>query len=138
MKSARAHELLRVHGLKVTDGRQQVLSVLMEAHEPLSIDAIASRVSGVNIVTVYRILDRLVERGIIYRTDFRDRKAFYEYQKTHHHHITCARCKRTEAVDICIGSKVREVPARTKHFSDVTGHVLEFFGVCNQCKTHHA
>lgn len=137
--STTARALLQSRTLRVTDGRLRVLATLIEAAAPLSIDAIASRVPSINLVTVYRILDRFVECGIIYRTDFRDRKAFFEYQGAHHHHhITCSACHRRESVDICIGDRTRHITSHTKHFSDVTGHVLEFFGVCHQCKKQRA
>ena len=127
--------LLKARGLKRTDARIAVLSELMRAHAPLSIDALAKRVSDVHLVTLYRMLERFVEEGIVYQTDFRNGKAWFEFQPHHHHHITCTNCGRTEDVDICIKKEAESALQSSRHFTAIKSHVLEFFGQCRTCKS---
>lgn len=131
----RAEALLKARALKRTDGRLSVLAELMAAHEPLSIDVLATRVPSVHMVTLYRMLERFVDEGIVYQTDFRNGKAWFEFQPHHHHHITCTNCGRTEDVDICIKKEEENALATSRHFASVKSHVLEFFGRCRTCKT---
>jgi len=119
--------MLKNNGLKITPGRKSVLEILMEEKEPLSIDEIKSKVSS-NITTVYRILEKFVEKGLVYQTDFRDGKSYFEFQKNHHHHVTCTSCGKKEEVDVCIDNNIK-----TKNFKRIKSHMLEFFGECKEC-----
>lgn len=122
--------LLRSCGLRVTTQRLRVLETLVAASEPLTIDELAQQVPAINIVTLYRMLDRFVREGLVYRTDFQDGKASFEYQSHHHHHVTCRSCGYREEVPVC---KVPEMPQTSNHFERIENHVLEFFGICRSC-----
>jgi Fe2+ or Zn2+ uptake regulation protein len=129
-----AVEQLRAKGLKVTDGRVAVLHGLMHAHEPMVIDQIAHMVPSLNVVTLYRMLKQFVDCGLVYQTDFRAGKAYFEYQEHHHHHIVCTSCGAQESVEQCVpDTYVQRVASNAKKFSAITTHALEFFGVCNKC-----
>ncbi len=132
---ASAEILLAERGLKRTSTRVHVLAELMRAHEPLSIDVLTKRVPDVHMVTLYRMLERFVEEGIVYQTDFRNGKAWFEFQPHHHHHITCTGCGRTEDIDICIKKEEENALRASRHFTSVKSHILEFFGRCRTCKT---
>lgn len=129
-----AVSLLRDRGYKVTDGRTRVLAELMRTHKPLAIDALSKRVPQINLVTIYRILERFVRDGIVYQADFRNGKAHFEYQPHHHHHITCTECGRMEAVRTCAEVEKHIAGIEMDHFDTIESHVLEFFGRCKQCK----
>ncbi len=131
----KAETLLRTYDLKRTDARVAVLSELIRAHAPLSIDALAKRIPHVHLVTLYRMLERFVEEGIVYQADFRNGKAWFEFQPHHHHHITCTGCGRTEDIDICIKKEEENALRSSRHFTAIKSHVLEFFGQCRTCKS---
>lgn len=126
--------LLVSHGFKVTKQRLEVLSFLIDAHEPCSIELIAHKVPSVNQVTVYRMLKQFADAGIVYQTDFRSGKAYFEFQEHHHHHVVCMSCGTQEAVDVCLPDSVtNRVLRSSKLFTQVAHHALEFFGTCKRC-----
>lgn len=131
MKESEA--ILKKSGLKVTKERVSLLELLF-CSGPVSIDHIHTKLSGVmSITTVYRILEKFVEKGIVYQTDFRDGKAYFEFQDTHHHHIVCTKCGVREDVSLCIEKEMKEVEKGSKKFSSIDSHALEFFGLCKEC-----
>lgn len=127
-------QILRDKKIKVTRERTVLLELLMSSG-PVSIDVIYPMVQeDMNKTTVYRILDRLVREGVVYQTDFRDGKAYFEFQEKHHHHIVCSGCGVREDVAMCFEKEFSKVESKSKKFSGIRGHVLEFFGVCNSCQ----
>ncbi len=135
MKDARekAQQLLKTHNLKVTKGRVAVLVALMHARTPLAIDVIVRRVGSVNPTTVYRMLERFVAEGMIYHTNFRNGKAYFEYQPHHHHHITCTSCGKMEEIAVCTQEAEHRALKGAAHFTAIESHILEFFGRCRTC-----
>ena len=122
--------LLHGAGLRYTRTRERVLKTLAESKRPLASDEIHRLLKGaVNMVTVYRVLESLVKKGLVYQTDFRSGKAFFEFQEDHHHHIVCTECGYREHVDVCVPHT-----AQPKGFAAVHNHMLEFFGVCKSCE----
>jgi Fe2+ or Zn2+ uptake regulation protein len=88
----------------------------------------------VNKTTVYRQLDFLVESEIIQELDFGEGKKRYELAKSHHHHLLCTSCDKIECIAFAedLHSQEAEI-LKTTHFK-VTGHMLEFFGICKKCQ----
>ena len=124
---------LRAAGLRATKPRVEILAYLAKAGRPLDAETVTQAVSA-HLVTVYRTLQDLANQGIIYQTDFRTGKAYFEYQQKHHHHIICLICGQQEAIDLCLPNQLlKQVKTRTKKFSAVKNHTLEFFGHCCQC-----
>lgn len=132
-----ARAYLQTHALKVTTGRVAVLQYMIRAHTPMVIEQIAKAVPDINVVTLYRMLKQFVDVGLVYQTDFRAGKAYFEFQAHHHHHITCTTCGVQESVDACLSDAyMKDVVADTKKFDTITNHALEFFGICTACKKH--
>lgn len=130
-----AQDRIRDAGLRCTQPRLLVLKQLMRTKKPCSIDDLHARLNDrVNIVTLYRILSEFVKRGLVYQTDFRTGKAYFEFQHNHHHHIVCTECGRTEDITVPqADAALRSAAAHTKDFAAVTHHALEFFGNCRDC-----
>jgi Fur family ferric uptake transcriptional regulator len=97
--------LLRAATLRVTDNRLQVLEVIGSNHYPLSASDIyhtLERHTAINRVTVYRILDLLVENGLIERLSTGGRAFYYGLAPTIHHrphaHFYCKKCGQMECL----------------------------------------
>lgn len=124
-------KVLRSAGFKCTQTRERVLQELAKAEKPLAIDELTKRLGGsVHMVTLYRILRDFVDAGLVYQTDFRTGKAYFEYQETHHHHVVCTSCGYREHVNACVSYD----NIQTAKFDAIRHHALEFFGVCQSCK----
>lgn len=79
-------------GLKMTEPRKAILSVLAHAHDHPSVEDVYARAkqedSSISMATVYRTLALLDELGLVYKHDFNDSDhARYEINTDHHHHL---------------------------------------------------
>jgi Fur family ferric uptake transcriptional regulator len=137
MKTQQARILLEPTGLKITTERLLVLQTLINLSEPASVEKVSSLLKkDVNESTVYRILDRLTQHGLLYQSNFRDSKAYYEYQEKHHHHITCTSCGQQEHISVCLPpSTEKAILKKSKIFCQPLHHTLEFFGICKKCES---
>lgn len=88
----------------------------------------------VNKTTIYRQLDFLVEQGLIQELDFGEGKKRYELKKEHHHHLICTGCHKVQCIEIKENFKGQEDEIDKKENFKITSHMLEFFGICNNCQ----
>ncbi len=127
-------ELIRGTGLKLTKNRLKVLELLIFNSKPMSVEDIFKKLKTVDQVTIYRILNQFVLNGLVYQTDFRSGKSYFEFQNHHHHHIVCKNCGCFEEVDICLPEQfLKKVQKCSDTFSKISDHALEFFGTCKVC-----
>ena len=98
--------LLHRSRLEATDNRLRVLEVVGNNSYPLSAGDIfqtLQRSTPINRVTVYRILDLLVARGLVDRISTGGRAAYYGLAPNEHHrphpHFYCKRCGQMECLN---------------------------------------
>jgi Fur family transcriptional regulator, ferric uptake regulator len=98
-------ELLATSRLEATANRLRVLEVVGSNRFPLSagdIYKILARSSAINRVTVYRILDLLVERGLIERLSTGGRAFYYGLAPNGYHrphpHFYCKGCGQMDCL----------------------------------------
>jgi Fur family ferric uptake transcriptional regulator len=97
-----AREMLRARGARVTLPRARVLACLLDAGEALSHLEVQRRlelgaaVEAVDRVTLYRVLEWLVDAGLAHRVSGPDRVFRFSAQTSHamHGHFRCAACAR--------------------------------------------
>lgn len=99
-------ELLASASLEATANRLGVLEVIGNNRFPLSAGDIfktLGRSSSINRVTVYRILDLLVECGVIERISTGGRAFYYGLAPNEHHqshpHFYCTSCGQMDCLD---------------------------------------
>ncbi|SMC23717.1 Fur family transcriptional regulator, ferric uptake regulator [Desulfacinum hydrothermale DSM 13146] len=92
-------ELLHSVGLRATEHRLTVLQVVGAASAPLTARDVYQAVQTdrpINRVTVYRVLDSLVESGLVEKMSAGDRTFRYGLAPNEHHprhaHFFCRRC----------------------------------------------
>jgi Fur family ferric uptake transcriptional regulator len=124
--------LLNQFKIKKTDQRLLIISSLANASAPITAEALwQSLDQKIDLATIYRNVQLLAEKGVIYQTSFRDNKIYYELQQSHHHHITCTSCGFREETNICVAvDMVRDKSS----FKKIDQHTLEFFGHCSSCQ----
>lgn len=84
--------------------------------------------------TVYRVVDMLVDKGLLDRIDFADSTHYYRIcdGTHHHHHLTCKQCHRVVEVDICLPAD--QLTAIGQQFGfEIEDHSLSLFGRCPDC-----
>ena len=108
---AQASDLLRASGVRVTDARLSVLSVLLDTKRALSHLEVQDALPEMDRVTLYRALDCLTEAGLTHKIPGDDRVFRYSTgseqsgeSKTgvtqhQHGHFKCTRCARVFCLD---------------------------------------
>lgn len=99
-------ELLSSVQLEITSNRLRVLEVVGGNNYPLSATDIfqtVQRITPINRVTVYRILDLLVECGVVDRISTGGRSFYYGLAPNNHHrphpHFYCKSCGHMDCLD---------------------------------------
>lgn len=125
-------------GLRRTRALEDVLHILIEARGPLTLADVAESPhlrSGADRATVYRLLMKLEERGILRRLGLHDRSAYYTmiFPGEHNDYLICTRCGKIQRLEIsCPVETLEKEIARQSGFKGLY-HELEFFGLCPQC-----
>ena len=135
--SQNARTALVQAGLRYTDDRAAVFSVLQRSRAPLAASDIAKNRLARNVdkVTVYRTLETFQKAGLARRTDLQRGRAYFELAANgaDHHHLVCVRCEKITDIEGCDYQTLKSKALRRSGFAAVTGHSLELFGVCGPC-----
>lgn len=135
----REAERLKQNGLKSTRRRGDVLQILEANSRPVTAEHIFLdlKEKGVNISlsTVYRILDVLVAKEIVLKINSSetDSAMFELNRKIHRHYLVCLGCRKMIPVENCpLGGLEKRLEQETGFA--VTGHSLEIYGYCRECR----
>ena len=135
-------EKLSHNGHRITQSREQIMTLLSQTPMPLSPmqihNALQDQGSKMGLVSVYRNLDLLMHHDLVCLLVAPDGSAGYVAGSSgHHHHILCKVCQTSAAFDACgdFGDLIKKVEEET-NFS-VGDHFLQFYGLCPQCKETH-
>jgi Fur family transcriptional regulator, ferric uptake regulator len=132
-------EMLLSAKLEATPNRLRVLEVVGNNSYPLSAGDIfktVERSSSINRVTVYRILDRLVDQGVVERLSTGGRAAYYGLAPNAHHqphpHFYCKVCGQMDCLNP--ESLNVETDAIQKTFPGRIDKVeVRIDGICKNC-----
>lgn len=132
-------DLLAREGLKNTHQRTAILNILEKSDVPITAEEIYLKLKEAHISTclstVYRNLEALISRSIVTKTTIMDddRSKFALNYKQHRHHLICLGCTKMVQIDTCPLSELEKTLHDSTGF-DVTGHKLEIYGYCAECK----
>lgn len=131
--------MLDAASLEVTSNRLQVLEVVGNSHCPLSaadIHQVLARNHSINKVTVYRILDLMVDNGILERLSTGGKAAYYGLAPNGNHephaHFYCSRCGQMDclrpgALNVDADSLQRTFPGQIERVE------IRVDGICKNC-----
>ncbi len=127
--------LLKANGLKSTNPRLLFLHFLDKAKSPLSATEMQEILNqyDVNLATIYRTIESLLEVNIIRTVNLRHDHNHYELVKTHHHHAICESCGKVVDISECDLTNLQSQIKKMANFKQINSHALEFFGICNEC-----
>ena len=131
-------ERLRARGLRRTKALDLVITELAKRGRPMTIaDLVATKsLSGqCDPATVYRLLMKLEEHGVVRRLGLHDRAMYFILiqQDRHHDYLVCTGCGKIAEIDIECPVRTLEQTLETQSGYRHVYHELEFFGVCPQC-----
>lgn len=129
-------DILRMHGLRVTENRLQVLNFFLKHDRALTIRDLEEAFSRSDRVTLYRTLNSFTEKGVLHRIP--DDSGFSTYgvchdtcaPHEHHHehiHFKCERCGNIECIDRHLPN-IR-IPGYAIHETQVIVN-----GICPNCR----
>jgi Fur family ferric uptake transcriptional regulator len=142
MKKAKTEEktkqLLKSVRLRRTPQRTAVLQTLVNATKPLTQDQLADRLGqkAPNKVTIYRILEKLLNAGLVHKAFLRQRTWHYELAHNCtdtqcHPHFTCTYCGDTHCM-----TEVTMPMARSPHNGFVFHRQrIQLEGLCPRCSS---
>ncbi|PCI24328.1 MAG: ferric uptake regulator family protein [SAR324 cluster bacterium] len=144
-QSCNTSDLLQFAGIKPNLNRRLVLDLVTGSEMPLSsqeiLELALSRKEqrAINRVTMYRILDLLVEKGLLNRLSSPDRTDRYCMRESknhpHHVHFFCEHCQKM----LCLPSKsivMEPVKVESPEFSRINSVQVLLGGVCRACDSN--
>jgi Fur family ferric uptake transcriptional regulator len=138
-QSCNYSELIEAHGLDSTPNRVRIMEVIGNNPSPIrapEIFATVRRTAEINRVTVYRILDLLVERGLVARLSGGGRSQVYGIAPNENHpahpHFHCRNCDVLQCLQP--GSLKVDVGDYQRFFAgEILGVDVLVEGVCSSC-----
>ena len=132
-------KIVKQKGLKYTEQREIVLSVLINAKDHLSAEDVYNDIkkkypdTNIGIATVYRALSFLEEVDLITSIAFgTDGKKYESNAKAHHDHLICTSCGAIiEFMDNEIEKRQNKI-AKKNNFK-ILSHSMQLYGTCEEC-----
>lgn len=129
--------LLRARNLKATPTRVGLLQVISAYNAAMPYSAIQSALKGTDRITLYRTLNKLLEKGIIHKAHTTTDETYYAMcgatctDEAHYHNHVHFRCTTCQAVTC--ESLPQEVSLTLPNFTIDSVHI-SLTGVCKNCK----
>jgi Fur family ferric uptake transcriptional regulator len=128
---------LRRHGVRLTPQRRMILDAIAQSSGHVTAEEIhhhiLSTYPDMNISTVYRNLERLLDLHLVAVTDLGGGRVCYEaLAGARHHHLICHKCgAMTELPDDLLTGLRASIQERY-HFAADIDH-MAIWGLCSQC-----
>ena len=128
----------REAGLRKTRALEDLLATLIDENRPMMLTELADSprlASKCDKATIYRLLHRLTERGLVRRLGLHERAAHFTLviPGEHRDYLICTDCGSIETIDAQCPVHALEEEIREKSGFQNLYHELEFFGICPQC-----
>lgn len=122
-------ELLKKRGARITQPRKAVLEILCNTQRPVNVKELQDQLPDINIVTLYRILEYLVELKVVKELTHDPKEKFFELSDPyheHHHHTICRSCGKVGDLECKL-----TLPTMSDFTPDM--HVVTVYGICKRC-----
>ncbi len=131
-------ETLHSRGFRITPQREMIIEAIAHQGEHINADEVFGlvhkRTQAVNIATVYRTLDLLVEQGLASRIDLGEGRVIYANQQHGPHiHLVCRKCGMVYDADPALLSVFREHLQADYQFAADLQHI-SVPGLCKDCQ----
>ncbi len=135
-------EALRKSGYKLTGPRLTILQILEDSHGHVTstelLSLVEQRDPSIGRASVFRTLDLMTKLGIIWSSVQGGSTIHYMLMPGgHHHHIVCTNCHKLIEFQECRLSTLI-ASLEVEYNVQIDGHLLELFGVCEDCRAGSA
>jgi len=125
-------------GLRRTKALEELISTLLESARPMTLSELATSerlTTQCDKATVFRLLQRLTEKGFVRRLGLHERAAYFTLliPGRHQDYLICTECGSIEPVKAPCPVHELEEEIRVKTGFRNLYHELEFFGTCPKC-----
>ena len=131
-------EMLRERGYRITPQREMIIEELAKTNAHMAAEEIhaslQSRTKSLNIATIYRTLEMLVEEGLACQNDLGGGCVVYAITRHGPHiHLVCRLCGQVIEADYellaDLGSKLKQ-----EYGFDADLRHISLFGICSKCR----
>ena len=133
-------DLLKEKNLKVTKNRKIILKSLQKEENPISAEELfdkLKRENEIDLSTIYRNLNIVVEKGVLLKTTNLDGINYYQINNSNHKHfLTCNNCHKKFVIEDCPVHELEEKIEKETGFI-INGHNFEFTGICPDCQNEY-
>lgn len=123
--------------LRMTTQRRVILDELraVKSHPTAGelCQMVRRRLPRISLGTVYRNLDILSRHGIIQKLDLAGLEMRFDGDISDHYHLRCLSCGRVSDLDMEPLEGLERAAEKVSPFT-ITGHRLEFVGICPDCQ----
>ena len=125
-------------GLRRTKALEELLVTLLESGRPMTLAELhltPRLTDSCDKVTVFRLLQRLTEHGVVRRLGLHERAAYFTLliPGNHSDYLICTDCGSIESIQAPCPVHQLEAEIRENSGFHNLYHELEFFGICPQC-----
>ncbi len=128
--------LCRQRGLPLTVQRREIMKAILERDDHPSADqvyeSVKDRLAGLSRTTVYRVLDTLVELGVIRRLHHPGTSVRFDGKIHRHHHLICRKCGGVLDFEASSLDGLRVPPGVREGFT-IEDYSVHFTGLCRNC-----
>jgi Fe2+ or Zn2+ uptake regulation protein len=139
--AADLHRALRARGQRATPQRLMIASTVTSLPGHATAEqihgAVAGRMPGVSLPTVYATLELLEELGLVRRLASPTGSAVYDARRDAHHHLVCRGCGRITDVDGVVDDDAVLRAARRAGFAPDDAQLV-IRGLCADCRASGA
>jgi Fe2+ or Zn2+ uptake regulation protein len=135
-------DLLAEKGFRRTQSRRILADLIAAKRRYFSAaeleEEVAEAAPDIGRATLFRLLATLIQQEVLSRVTLPSGEQGYVVcndPRAHHHHAICTQCGKVVPVGTC-GVDVRAKAVEKETSFRVTGHRLEYFGICAECSEH--
>lgn len=121
-----------------TKQKELILKIIKKQKKEFTVKDIYEEVKDkTGLTTVYRLIDRLVEEGVIAKTIEKDNKHKYQYlekcEENNHFYLKCKNCKTMKHVDCdCIKDLSNHILINHEFITSKENIIIN--GICKNCQ----
>jgi Fur family peroxide stress response transcriptional regulator len=132
----------RSSGIPFTVQRRTTYQVLLDRTDHPTADQIYVEVRqelpDVSRMTVYRVLDLLVDLGLVRKVCHPGNAVRFDANLTKHHHLVCLRCDKLIDFEETAFDDLKPPRAARRLGFRVDGYFVQFRGLCAACREEEA
>ncbi len=142
VKTEQFIQILRDQGCRITPVVTSVVNYLYKTGVVRTAQQLRNDISEVlgyqvNLATMYRVLERLLQCGIVCSMHKADGLMRYYLcrnpQHAEHHHFICSSCMRVQEVPVCFSEKFSRYVEDNLN-ATVDRHFIQLEGLCASCR----